>query len=109
MGCFAFRLVSILGLYRGYMGIMEKKMETTIMGYITCFLKARPPVLFCVVEILLACSECALNPRFLLPAAINPDSTSFSILMACDSSFSRVISHNPIQPLYKPNSPIQPL
>ena len=24
----------ILGLYRGYIGIMEKKMETTIMGYI---------------------------------------------------------------------------
>ena len=24
----------ILGLYWGYMGIMEKKMETTILGYI---------------------------------------------------------------------------
>ena len=24
----------ILGLYKGYIGIMEKKMETTIMGYI---------------------------------------------------------------------------
>ena len=24
----------ILGLYWGYVGIMEKKMETTIMGYI---------------------------------------------------------------------------
>ena len=24
----------ILGLYRGYIGIIEKKMETTIMGYI---------------------------------------------------------------------------
>ena len=24
----------ILGLYWGYLGIMEKKMETTIMGYI---------------------------------------------------------------------------
>ena len=24
----------MLGLYRGYMGIMEKKMETTIMSYV---------------------------------------------------------------------------
>ena len=27
----------ILGLYGGYMGIMEKKMETAIMGYIDLF------------------------------------------------------------------------
>ena len=25
---------TIIGLYRGIIGIMEKKMETTIMGYI---------------------------------------------------------------------------
>ena len=29
-----FRPGVILGLYRGYIGIMEKKMETTIIGYI---------------------------------------------------------------------------
>ena len=29
----------ILGLYNAYMGIMEKKMETTIMGYIGYFVQ----------------------------------------------------------------------
>ena len=24
------------GLFRGYIGIMEKKMETTLMGYLGC-------------------------------------------------------------------------
>ena len=32
----------ISGLYRGYIGIMEKKMETTIMGYIGHILTPKP-------------------------------------------------------------------
>ena len=34
-----------IGLYRGYIGIMEKKMETTLMGYIGILVyidKAKP-------------------------------------------------------------------
>ena len=33
-GCEEFCIGVILGLYRGHMGIMDKNMETTIMGYI---------------------------------------------------------------------------
>ena len=33
-----------IGLYRGYMGIMEKKMESTVTGYIGIYKQASAPI-----------------------------------------------------------------
>ena len=37
---------AILGLYWGYMGIMEKKMEIAIMGYIELWVSGSKQMLF---------------------------------------------------------------